>query len=244
MISSNATGPSGGCVSPANTSALLVTKANVQSLGGMYMDISEGSGSHAATYFPLDKNIRVLGSSGYGVLTTMGQIQAEAGVANPSSGTGVLASLGSTPGVKIKRPNCECTMLNSFRVWNYAADVNGSMTPTYMNTYTFEDGYSISLGFGWSFLRVHNGININNGTQMSAGTYVASCMSNGNTTDISSGCVKITSKVQFDISAGTIGASHFTTNYPRDSFPSSEIAAAVMLENGVYVFLIPHGATY
>tara|TARA_R110000744_G_scaffold198345_5_gene317593 strand:- start:1683 stop:2441 length:759 start_codon:yes stop_codon:yes gene_type:complete len=250
MIASNFAGAPGGCVSPANTSNLLITKANAVNLPSNYTDISEGSGSHAISYFPLDKNIRVLGQSGYGVLKTIGQIQAEAGVANPSSDAGVLATLGSTPGVKVKRPNCECTMLNSFRVWSHANNIPGnenhlgSGLSAYMNTYTFEDGYTISLGCGWFFLKVLNGLNFVNGTSISVGHYVASCMSNGNTADISSGCARITAKTQFDISAGTLGASHFTTSYPKDTFSTSEIRAAIMLENGVYVFQIPAGGTY
>ena len=249
MIASNFAGAPGGCVSPANTSNLLVTKANAVNLPSAYTDISEGSGSHAVTYFPLDKNIRVLGQSGYGVLKTIGQIQAEAGIANPSSDAGLLVTLGSTPGVKVKRPNCECTMFNSFRVWNHANYIPADEGPAvssndWVNTYTFEDGYTISLGIGWYFLKVSNGLNFKNGMQISTGNYVACCMSNGNTTDISSGCARITDKIPFNISASTLGASHFSTSYPKDSYSTSEIRAAIMLENGVYVFQIPNGGTY
>ena len=218
----------GGCQSPVNNSQLLVTRAASAAFG--YGPANAAGQGYS--YFPMIKPFR---ATHEGVLTTFAQLQAQAGVANPSAN----ATATVNTGVQVKRPNCECTSLDKFVVTNY----QGGTNTTLVDTYTFADGYSITLGLGNKMLVVKNtGLQFDNPT---AGEYVVACQSYGKTQDVSSGCIKVESVADFTINSGTGMMAGFPeTTYPQDIFSNSVIRASMMLENGVYIFHTPTGGSY
>ena len=219
----------GGCQSPVNNSQLLVTKA----AAAVFSYGPSTTAGQGYSYFPIDKNIRCTHE---GVLKTLAQIQADAGVANPSAN----ATANVLPGIQVKRPNCECTNFSKFVVTNYQPS---NPNTTLVDTYTFSDGYSINLGLGNKMLVVKNtGLEFANPT---AGEYVVACQSYGKTTDVSSGCIKVESVSNFTVNSSTGMIAGFPeTDYPQDIFSNSTIRASIMLENGVYIFHIPTGGSY
>ena len=220
----------GGCVSPVNNAALLVTKANATSYTPTGAPVID-------TLIPADTIIRCTDE---GILKTLQEIVTENGGSIPSSG----ATNTNTPGVKVKRPNCECTNLSKIKLYNNTSFTGASAG--LFRTITFSDGYSVSLGNKWQMLKVGTaGLEfkqINSGNLV-ANDYVVACQSYGKTQDISSGCLKITNKVNTDIASGMY-AYQPETDYPQNSFGTSEMIAAIMLENGVYIFSIPNGGSY
>ena len=233
LIHSTQLGPpasGGGCVSPANNSALLVTKANAASFSPNIAVID--------TAISADTTIRC---TNQGELKTFRQIFLDDGATLPSSGL----TAGTTPNIKVKRPNCECTDLTAFRIWHNSSTLLSSLN--YFYRFTFSDGYSVNLGQKWKLLKVGTaGLEFKqvNSANLAANDYVVACQSYGKTTDVSTGCLEIVSKVSVNMVGGQYFAYQPETSYPQDSFGTSEMRAAIMLENGVYIFSIPNGGSY
>jgi len=218
----------GGCQSPVNNQQLLVTRA----ASATFSYGPANAAGQAFSYFPMIKPFR---ATHEGVLTTLAQQQALAGVSNPSAN----ATANVLPGIQVKRPNCECTNFSKFVVTNY----QGVTNTTLVDTYTFSDGYAITLGLANKMLVVKNtGLQFDNPV---AGEYVVACQSYGKTQDVSSGCIKVESVANFTVNSGTGMIGGFPeTDYPQDVFSNSPIRASIMLENGVYIFHIPTGGSY
>ena len=227
-----------GCISPANTSALLVTKANANSLGS-FMSISyldTGANFMIVASIPIDAKIRMTNN---GILKTLATVQSDNGVADPTSGAGnqVLVTCNAYQ-CDVKRPNCECTTLDSFYVFKN----NAPGTMGFVRTVTFSDGYSINLGLGIQMLVIGaTGLEFK---QPAANDWVCSCQSPGRTSDITTGCIQVSSVTNIVLPINTVMAALPTTSWPKDKFASSEMKCALMLENGVYIFFIPDGGTY
>lgn len=223
-------GPPGqGCQSPANNTALLVTSAATAA------QVSTDYNTNSRTYISKDTNIRCTDE---GELKTIGTIIADTGTALPTGG----AAVSVLPNIKVKRPNCECTILEKFR----AKHLLSNSTTANVKGLTFDDGYQINLGKLYLLLKVGtNGLEFVTVEDVSVNDYVVSCQSPGKTTDISSGCTKITAKdSSVALSAGEVFLCRPETSYPQDTFGTSEILSALMLENGVYIFTIPVGGAY
>jgi len=233
-----------GCVSPANTSALLVTKANASSVTGWnsisYLDpVTAGGGGFVLNYIPIDRNIRMTNN---GILKTLATVQSDNGVADPTSGAGNQSLVTCNAyQCDVKRPNCECTTLDSFYV--YKSDAINSAG--WVKELTFSDGYVIELGLMVEVLRIGaNGLEFISVGGLSVDDWVCSCQSPGRTSDITTGCTQITGITTAVIQSDTVFAALPYTSWPQDKFPTSEIRASIMLENGVYLFMIPDGGTY
>jgi len=242
IIASTQQGPptSTGCVSPANTSALLVDKATTAQQANVfsitYLDtITTAGGGMILSSIPLDKNIRMTNN---GILKTLATVQSDNGVADPPAGAGNQSLVTCNAyQCDVKRPNCECTTLDSFYVYK-SDDENSS----WVNKLTFSDGYEIQLGVAITFLKIgHSGIEF---SAPSVGDWVCTCQSPGRTSDITTGCIQIIAKSNPTIPQNYVQAALPTTSWPQDKFASSPIRGAFMLENGVYIFFIPAGGTY
>tara|TARA_R110001592_G_scaffold41308_1_gene134827 strand:- start:3991 stop:4689 length:699 start_codon:yes stop_codon:yes gene_type:complete len=221
--------PGNGCQSPANNSALLVTLANGSSAGATDYN------TNTRTYLKSNTRIRCTDE---GELKTLLSIISRSGVTLPTGGS--LVTVDSN--IKIKRPNCECTILETFKCKH---TTSGTSTSN-INSLGFSDGYNINLGRLYYLLKIGtSGLEFTTAEDLVVGEFVASCQSPGRTTDISSGCTKITSKSQTaTIDTGETFFCRPETSYPQDEFPTSEIRSAIMLENGVYIFTIPDGGDY
>jgi len=232
LIASTQLGPppqGGGCVSPVNNTALLVTKAN-----------SVSTAVSTATYDQLIPASTKIRCTDEGVLKTFQEIVTENGGSIPSSGN----TNTNTPGVKVKRPNCECTNLSKIKLFNNNVNVTPS-NPNQIWNCTFSDGYSVQLGSYWQFLIVSTlGLKFVPLIAATTNDFVVACQSYGKTQDISSGCLQLSSKSATSLTSGTIYAYQPETDYPQNSFGTSEMIAAIMLENGVYIFSIPNGGSY
>lgn len=221
--------PGGGCQSPGNTTGLLVTTANAASAGaGDYS-------TNTRSYINQNTKIRCTEE---GELKTVLEIISQAGVTLPSGG----GSANVNCNIKVKRPNCECTVLETFRCKHLSS---GTATSN-VQSLTFDDGYQINLGKLYYLLKIgSSGLEFANVDSLSANDYVVSCQSYGRTADISTGCTKITTKGgSVTLSSGETFFCRPVTSYPQDTFATSEIRSAIMLENGVYIFTIPDGGSY
>ena len=218
----------GGCVSPVNNTALLVTKANAASYT-----------SANTTYDTIMPASTIIRCTDEGVLKTFEQIVVDDGGTVPTIAGG--NQIYNISGVKVKRPNCECTDMNKLRLWK-------SNTSSHIGMWniTFSDGYSLLLGSKWSLLKItSSGIDYVAVEDLVANTdYIVACQSYGKTTDVSSGCLLVTGKTLTAPSSGTVYMNRPETLYPQDDFPTSEIRASIMLENGAYIFAIPPGGSY
>ena len=233
-----------GCVSPANTSALLVTKANASALGSFnsisYLDgVTVGGGGFVFNYIPIDRNIRMTNN---GILKTLATVQSDNGVSDPTAGPLNQAIVQCNAyQCDVKRPNCECTTLNNFYVYKSNA-INAA---GWVKEFTFSDGYVIELGIMAMVLRIGaDGLEFVTLNALSVGDWVCSCQSPGRTSDITTGCVQITGITVAAIQPNTVFAALPETSWPQDKFSASEIRASIMLENGVYLFTIPNNGTY
>ena len=230
MRASTQLGPPGnGCQSPANNTGLLVTIANAASAGaGDY-------NTNTRSYINQNTKIRCTEE---GELKTILKIISQAGVTLPSGG----GSANVNCSIKVKRPNCECTVLETFRCKHLSS---GTATSN-VQSLTFDDGYQLNLGKFYYLLKIGSGgLEFATVDSLSANDYVVSCQSHGRTSDISSGCTKITAKGgSVTVSAGETFFCRPVTSYPQDTFSTSEIRSAIMLENGVYIFTIPNGGDY
>jgi hypothetical protein len=221
-------GPPGqGCQSPVNNTALLVTSAATAAQSSYSTDNS--------TYISKVTNIRCTDE---GELKTIGAIIADTGMVLPTGG----AAINVFPEIKVKRPNCECTILEKFR----AKHISSGTVTANVKRLTFDDGYQVNLGKLYLLLKVGtNGLEFVTVEDVSVNDYIVSCQSPGKTTDISSGCTKLTAKDNTTaLSAGEVFFCRPETSYPQDTFGTSEILSALMLENGVYIFTIPVGGAY
>jgi hypothetical protein len=230
MRASTQLGPPGnGCQSPANTTGLLVTIANAASAGATDYN------TNTRSYINQNTKIRCTEE---GELKTVLEIISQAGVTLPSGG----GSVNVNCGIKVKRPNCECTVLETFSCKHLTS---GTATSN-VQSLTFDDGYQINLGKLYYLLKIgSSGLEFATVDSLSTNDYVVSCQSPGRTSDISSGCTKITAKGgSVTVSAGETFFCRPVTSYPQDTFTTSEIRSAMMLENGIYIFTIPDGGAY
>ena len=230
-----------GCVSPACTSALLVTQANSDSItDSLSIDtldsITSGGGGMIQASIPIDKNIRMTNN---GILKTLATVQSDNGVSDPAAGpTNQSLVTCNAYQCDVKRPNCECTTLDSFYVYkSNALGTNG-----WVRQITFSDGYVINLGLAVQCLKIGaSGLEF---APPAAGEWVTSCQSPGRTSDITTGCIRVADVTNIELARGTVMATLPTTPWPKDKFTSSEIRGTLMLENGVYIFFIPDDGTY
>ena len=223
--------PGLGCQSPVNTSALWVTAANAVSLD------ASGAGSYNADNksFIEDKNIRCTSE---GVLKKFTEIHQDDVVSLPSAN----AKNTSTPNIDVKRPNCECCKLTDLTIKHQQT----TATPANVYRITFADGYEIKLGKFIFVLKIGtSGLEFSKVEDLTTNDYVVKCASADNTSNISSGCVKVTGAANsVSVSAGEYFVTEPETDWPQSEFSTSEIRSALMLENGVYIFTIPDGGEY
>jgi len=221
--------PGNGCQSPANNTSLLVTTANAASAGAGHYN------TNTRSYLNQDARIRCTDE---GELKTVLSIISRTGVTLPTGGA--LKTVDSS--IKIKRPNCECTTLETFKCKHLTSGASTSN----VQSLTFDNGYQINLGKSYYLLKIGtSGLEFALVSALNVGDYVVSCQSPGRTTDISTGCTKITAKAgSVTLSAGETFLCRPETSYPQDEFSTSEIRSAIMLENGVYIFTIPNGGDY
>ena len=196
---------------------------------------------------PLDVDIRM---TNVGILRNLGTVQTDNGVSDPAAGGGLTVPQNPPMvyDVDVKKPNCSCTLMTEYAVITTDTDL---LAQNVVWKVIFSDGYEIDLGKYWQVLRSE--YDVAEGTsiwkfaaisQLVAGDLIATCASHGNTQEISQGCVSVVSTADVNIISGTTLACLPKTNWPKSQFPTSKVRAAIMLENGVYIFMIPTTGEY
>jgi len=222
------------CISPVLNTALMVTNANAAAASSAGNELNWWIGQFS------DK----IRCTGEGILRTFEDIHDEFSGTIPSAGNSVTVS--SNVNLKVKRPNCLCTDLVGYKLYQ---EPSGGPSLSSIKRITFDDGFQYILGSFNALMTVNvdgiEGIGFTKVGDLIGGEKIVACMSPGKTSDVSVGCKEITAISNSPLAAGTKFFYQTNTNYPRaNDFPTSYIRSSIMLENGVYVFSIPSGGTY
>ena len=230
-----------GCVSPVIGVSTFVTEANAAS-GGINTT-SNSTVLHSSMSFRATSN---------GDLHTFDDLLLNS--AYNQNGSVTIPSSGNTSGydwsgsVDVKRPSCECT-----RLYKFYGSVSDNSTVS-MRSITFEDGYSVEVGFLVAFLRIdNNGLSFIKAHNLSVGDQIVKCGYPGSGQgQVGSSCTLITAKSSVYRTGKFVQA--LETYWPQDQdgsgttfspdLSSSEIRGVLQLENGVYIFFIPNGGDY
>ena len=219
------------CASPATTTGLWVTIANVSSSALNTTD--EHTIMHSSMSFRATDNGALY--TGDGLLANT-MLNGNGAISIPGSGDSTGHNY--TGSISVKRPTCVCTQLTSFAG-------QAKFTSTYPMRYLkFDDGYEVELGKKICLLIVRtDGVGFKKVNTVSVGDTIVKCAYPGSgQQQVQSSCTTVVAASNVNRSGKFISA--ITTTWPQNEFATSEVRGSLMLENGVYVNFVPNGGSY